>query len=397
MTEIAGKEKPEIDLDTKYLAHDLFVHEPTFHDETEKEIKICGMKESVVRIVFGIIIVLVISISWVAATQFAMRTYTSSFSAPYFTTWFTTCFMAIVFPLFSLSQFFKKEPWRFKVFCRDSAKIFGPRGVCLISLIKYTLPFCILWLITNYLYIRALKELNPADVTALFSSVSAFVYIFSIALLKEKFFITRLTAVLMSIGGIVLFASTYGFKGPTAEGIVLTVIAASGSALYQVMFKVVVKTATGSQVALFLSLLGLCNILVFWIVILPFHFTKYESLDSSDFPWVYLIGSGLLILVFNYMVNFGIAFTSPLFIALGTLLGTPLNAATDYIFNRQSFGYLKIIATCLILGGFSLMLIPNNTLRSFERKLVCAKDEIEESEPIEASDKMFEGGKSTSM
>ena len=81
----------------------------------------------------------------------------------------------------------------FKFISRDSAKIFGPRGVCLISLIKYTLPFCILWLITNYLYIRALKELNPADVTALFSSVSAFVYIFSIALLKEKFFITRVS------------------------------------------------------------------------------------------------------------------------------------------------------------------------------------------------------------
>ena len=44
----------------------------------------------------------------------------------------------------------------------------------------------------------------------------------------------QLTAVLLSIGGIVLFASTYGFKGPTVIGIVLTVLAAAASAIYQV-------------------------------------------------------------------------------------------------------------------------------------------------------------------
>ena len=78
-------------------------------------------------------------------------------------------------------------------YSRESAKIFGPQGVCLISLVRYILPFCILWLSSNYLYIRALNALNPADVTALFSSVSAFVYVFSIALLKEKFFATRVS------------------------------------------------------------------------------------------------------------------------------------------------------------------------------------------------------------
>ena len=81
----------------------------------------------------------------------------------------------------------------FLLLFRESAKIFGPRGVCLISLVKLTLPFCVLWLTSNYLYIRALKALNPADVTAVFSSVSAFVYIFSIAMLKEKFFVTRVS------------------------------------------------------------------------------------------------------------------------------------------------------------------------------------------------------------
>jgi len=353
-------------------------------DEAEKEKTICGIKEAKAKIIFGIIIVLLIAVSWVGATQFAMRTYTSSFDSPYFTTWYTTVYMVVVFPLFSLPQFFKKRPWRFKTFYRESAKIFGPHGVCLVSLVRFTLPFCILWLASNYLYIRALKALNPADVTALFSSVSAFVYIFSIALLKEKFFITRLTAVLISVGGIVLFASTYGFKGPTTIGIVLTVIAACGSALYQVSFKLVVKSASGSQVALFLTLLGLCNTFLFWIIILLLHFTKYEYIDWSNMPWLSLNVSGVLVLFFNYMVNFGIAFTSPLFIALGTLVGTPLNAAADYVFNGKSFGVIKIVATGMILIGFSLMLISNDALTSFEQKLICAKKELATPNVIES-------------
>lgn len=140
------------------------------------------------------------------------------------------------------------------------------------------------------------------------------------------------------------------------------------------MFKRVVGNANSSQVALFLSLLGSLNALLFWLIILPLHFTRYERIDWSDMPWKFLNGSGVLTLVFNYLVNFGIAFTSPLFIALGLMLGTPLNAVADYIFNDTDFGLYKIIASVLILAGFCLMLITNEALGRFERKVICKKD-----------------------
>ena len=152
------------------------------------------------------------------------------------------------------------------------------------------------------------------------------------------------------------------------------------------MFKRVVGNATSSQVALFLSLLGFLNALLFWLIILPMHFTKYESIDWSDMPWKFLNGSGLLSLVFNYLVNFGIAFTSPLFIALGMMLGTPLNAVADYIFNNTDFGLYKIIASMLILAGFCLMLITNEALGRFERKLMCKKDDVGPEEGAIADD-----------
>ena len=90
------------------------------------------------------------------------------------------------------------------------------------------------------------------------------------------------------------------------------------------------------------------------------------------------------------MVNFGIAFTSPLFIAIGTMVGTPLNAVADYIFNNQSFGLMQIIGTCMILIGFSLMLVSNDALKSFEERLICAKKEAKPDD-MEANGEMVNG------
>lgn len=151
-----------------------------------------------------------------------------------------------------------------------------------------------------------------------------------------------------------------------------------------------VKSASGSQVALFLTLLGLCSTLLFWIAIPILHFTKLENSDWSSMPWLSLNVSGVLVLFFNYMMNFGIAFTSPLFIALGTMVGTPLNAAADYVFNGKSFGLMKIIATCMILLGFSLMLISNDALKSFEQKLICAKADAAPPGAIDAEAEIVE-------
>eukprot|EP00794_Sanderia_malayensis_P011825 gene11825-13049_t len=371
--EITQLSKERNDLDDDGLnEHDDFMVGIEIPSNKEDE-RICGMKPERARIIFGVVLVLLIAISNVGAVQFANRTYTPSFSAPYFTTWYTTCFTIIVFPLFIIPQLCKKKPWRFRSFIRESSTILGPQGICLISLVKYILPFCLLWLAANYLYIRALKALNPADVTALFSSVSAFVYLLSLVILKEKFFITRLTAVLLSIGGIVLFASRYGFKGPTLVGVILSVFAAAGSALYQVLFKRSLGFANSSQVALFLSLLGLCSTCAFWIILLPLHFSGFEVLNLTDMPWRSLNASGFLVLIFNFLLNFGIAFTTPLFIALGMMLATPLNALADYVFSGAEFGPYKIVAAILILTGFLLMLIPNDKLTRFENKLMCAK------------------------
>ena len=82
--------------------------------------------------------------------------------------------------------------WYASAFClyflcfRESERVFGSQGLHLSSLLKYVGPFCLLWVIANYSYVRALGVLRAADVSALFSSCNAFVYVFSLIWLQER-------------------------------------------------------------------------------------------------------------------------------------------------------------------------------------------------------------------
>jgi len=70
-------------------------------------------------------------------------------------------------------------------------KVFSPRGVTLFSLLTSTVLFGLIWAGTNYMYARALMTIAATDVTALFSSAPAFVFLFSICILREPPLILR--------------------------------------------------------------------------------------------------------------------------------------------------------------------------------------------------------------
>ena len=144
---------------------------------------------------------------------------------------------------------------------------------------------------------------------------------------------------------------------------------------FQVMFKRVFGDAKVGQVALFLTALGLFNLLMLWPIFEVLYFMKVESITWSAIPWDYLTGRSILGLLFNFLINFGIAFTFPLFISLGTILGIPINGVIDTIFRHKSFGGLKIGATFLIVGGFLLMLLPAKFMDKFKFKSNSAEDE----------------------
>ncbi|CAB3976717.1 Hypothetical predicted protein [Paramuricea clavata] len=259
------------------------------------------------RTLYGIFIVVGIAISWVGSTQFAKSTYTSSFDAPWFVVWFSTIWMSLCFPVISLCYRLIKG-WGFRTSFTKAQNVFGDRGLCPITLLTRCLPFVIIWCGCNYMYTRSLYVLSATDVTALFSSTPAFVFVLSLLLLKDELFSwRRLLATLISIGGIVVIAYSNGFTGTTMIGVLLAV----GSAVLAAMYKVTFKLFIGNGAALGLA--------------------------------------------FNFLINFGIAFTFPLFISLGTVLGIPLNAAVDAAWRAAPFSWLKGTGAVMIIVGFILM------------------------------------------
>ena len=130
--------------------------------------------------------------------------------------------------------------------------------------------------------------------------------------------------------------------------------------------------ATLGQVSLFLSCLGLLNTLLLWPIVLIFYYTHYEFFNWGNIPWKYLCGNAVLGLIFNFLINFGIAFTYPLFISLGTVLGIPINALTDFLFRGAQFGSCKIVAAFSIVIGFLFMLLPAET-EVVLREIICCR------------------------
>ena len=139
------------------------------------------------------------------------------------------------------------------------------------------------------------------------------------------------------------------------------------------LFKRVVGDATAGQVSLFLSCLGLLDALLLWPLMLILYYTNYEDINWKSIPWNYLCGAAALSLAFDFLINFGIAFTYPLFISLGTVLGIPINALADVTFRGKEFGLTKVFAAIAIVGGFLMMLLPEWWDKRLQQKICCQK------------------------
>ncbi|XP_041470973.1 putative thiamine transporter SLC35F3 [Lytechinus variegatus] len=330
------------------------------------------------KILIGLSIGLGVAISWVAATQFMKAMYDENFDAPFFIIWFSTIWMLVCYPIYIIGSLviFKDQRnagWAgIKELYKADQQIYGERGMTLWNCLKLTGPFCALWIITNYMYAAALKFKSPTDVTALFVTNTAFIYVFSWIWLEELLILlpARLCSVLLSIVGTVLMMAADGFGGGSVIGVLLALGAAIGAALYKVLFKRFLGDATYGQVSLFLTMLALLNLVLLWPIMLGLYFGKREIMDWNNLPWAFLCGTSALGIVFNFLVNFGIALTYPLLISLANIVGIPINAVIDTAFLDMELPPLKIVGALLIIGGFIIMLLPE----TWQTKVACWKE-----------------------
>uniref|UniRef100_A0A7N9DAF4 Solute carrier family 35 member F3 n=1 Tax=Macaca fascicularis TaxID=9541 RepID=A0A7N9DAF4_MACFA len=169
----------------------------------------------------------------------------------------------------------------------------------------------------------------------------------------------QIVAAILAIAGIVMMTYADGFHSHSVIGIALVVASASMSALYKVLFKLLLGSAKFGEAALFLSILGVFNILFITCIPIILYFTKVEYWSSfDDIPWGNLCGFSVLLLTFNIVLNFGIAVTYPTLMSLGIVLSVPVNAVIDHYTSQIVFNGVRVIAIIIIGLGFLLLLLP---------------------------------------
>ncbi|XP_048387833.1 solute carrier family 35 member F3 isoform X2 [Stegostoma tigrinum] len=304
-------------------------------------------------------VVLSICSSWAGNNQLAQITF-RIFDAPFAVTWFATIWNILFFPLYYAGHFWSSEEkqsprQRF----RECWRFFGDDGLTIKLFFSRMAPFCVLWTLTNYLYFLALKKISATDASALFCCNKAFVFLLSWIVLRDKFMGVRIVAAIFAIAGIVMITYADGFHSHSVIGITLVVASASMSALYKVLFKMLLGSAKYGEAALFLSVLGLFNVTFVTFVPVALYFTGVEHWTPFSFiPWEKLCGMATLLLSFNILMNFGIAVTSPTLISVGVVLSVPVNAVADAYCSDIVFNGVRVIAVLIICLGFLLLLLP---------------------------------------
>ncbi|KAG7275426.1 hypothetical protein CRUP_033159 [Coryphaenoides rupestris] len=339
---------------------------------------------TVLKVLGGLLVVLCISSSWVGTTQLVKLTF-QSFSCPFFISWFSSNWNILFFPIYySTTMVTTREKQSPIQKFRECSRLFGEDGMTLMIVLKRTAPFSILWTLTNYLYLLALRKLTATDVSALYCCHKAFVFLLSWIVLKDRFMGVRIVAAIMAITGIVMMAYADGFHGDSFVGVALAVGSASTSALYKVLFKMFLGSANLGEVAHFLSTMGFFNLIFISCVPLILYFTKCST-SWSLWAWCSPIPSSSpseLCSAFRGMQQTD-------YTARPALPSRkPKHRAVDVLKHEVIFSVVRLAATCIICLGFLLLLLPEEwdsvTLR-FLANIAEKKSEQDHGEELTES------------
>uniref|UniRef100_A0AAG5CQN7 EamA domain-containing protein n=1 Tax=Anopheles atroparvus TaxID=41427 RepID=A0AAG5CQN7_ANOAO len=311
---------------------------------------------------------------------------THVFNAPFFASWFCTNFAILFFPIYILGRVAIKK-------CDGTGEVLGEilrgfrdRGFTIGRFLNRCLTFCILWLLTTYLYALSLKALLATDVMALFATNVACVYLLAWVILQEQFvgvrvrpirlpihpmrlhltiqssqFYPQIVAVILCDTGIALLAYMDGITGsPTLGGVVLAALAAAGYAVFKVMFRKVMGDPPVGQIAFTFSIIGFLNAAILWPVCIALYFTGAEIMPWETLPWVVLLMASVLLLVFHILTQFSSAVTYNMFVTLGLITAVPVSAALDIVLYGAQFAGMKLAGIILIAVGFFLVMFPDN-------------------------------------
>eukprot|EP01062_Namystynia_karyoxenos_P017492 TRINITY_DN16439_c0_g1_i1.p1 TRINITY_DN16439_c0_g1~~TRINITY_DN16439_c0_g1_i1.p1 ORF type:complete len:402 (+),score=104.23 TRINITY_DN16439_c0_g1_i1:114-1208(+) len=309
------------------------------------------------RFAFGILMVAAVAVSQCGSTQFSQSTqtqYGDSVDSPLFMTWSSTLLNVVLAAPAAVPLATGGTAEVRRQFCG------GTFGLPLRSFLSRIFIFYVLWLAANYSYQRALKHISAALVTALFSTAPAFVAVGSLFVLGRPLRAMGWAAVVCTVAGSTLVAEPWEGSAQHKSlfgGVTLSLLAALAAATYKVLFKYVFDDPPPRVVGVILMWIGCYAATLGSGILAAVLGSGAESVRWGDVPWGTLLLGNTLGLCFNFFIGWGIAYTYPLFIALGTVLNVPLNIAADRVWRDKLPSRWQGIGIACISFGFVLLLL----------------------------------------
>nr|XP_056717298.1 solute carrier family 35 member F5 [Euleptes europaea] len=233
-------------------------------------------------------------------------------------------------------------------------KAVGKLTACQVAKISFF--FCFVWFLANFSYQEALSDTQVAIVNILSSTSGLFTLILAAVFPSnsgDRFTLSKLLAVILSIGGVVL-VNLSGSDKSAGIGSLWSLIGAMLYAIYIVMIKRKVDREDKLDIPMFFGFVGLFNLLLLWPGFFLFHYTGFEAFEfPSKLVLTCIVINGLIGTVLSeFLWLWGCFLTSSLIGTLALSLTIPLSIIADMCKQKVTFSWLFFAGAIPVFFSF---------------------------------------------
>jgi len=267
---------------------------------------------------------------------------------------------------------------------------------------QVALIFCLLWFSASCSYQEAIAHTSPAAVNILSSSSGLFTLILASVFQSstaDKFTLTKLFAVLLSITGIVLvtLSDSKNKAGGISVGALWALASAFLYSCYLILLKRKVPDETQMDIPMFFGLVGAFNFFLLWpgFLILNYYGLEVFELPSNGKVWGYITLNALVGTVLSeFLWLWGCYLTSSLTATLSLSLIIPLTMVVDVFMKRVHFSWMFLLGTIPVFvsffavsllahyGDWDPVLIGLKKLVNFKQQMIVGRLDVEQRESL---------------
>ncbi|XP_077306337.1 LOW QUALITY PROTEIN: solute carrier family 35 member F5-like [Lithobates pipiens] len=242
----------------------------------------------------------------------------------------------------------------------SSLRTSGKFTICQVARISFF--FCFVWFLANYSYQEALSDTQVAIVNIISSTSGLFTLILASVFPSnsgDRFTLSKLLAVVLSIGGVVLvsLSGSEAIPGKDTIGSLWSLLGALLYAVYIVMIKRNVDREDKLDIPMFFGFVGLFNLLLLWPGFFLLHYTQLEAFEfPNNLVWMYLVINGLVGTVLSeFLWLWGCFLTSSLIGTLALSLTIPLSIIADICMQKVSFSWVFFAGALPVFISFFIV------------------------------------------